>query len=147
ILPVLPNQNFGPYHVLNPRNIWLVVVLVVGISLLGYVAYRVVGERAGTILSGLLGGLISSTATTVSFARRSREGNGAQSTSALLAIMLASTVLYGRVIIELSAVAPRHLPAMLGPLLTLATVTATLTFFLIVKRRPQDGSLPPQHNP
>lgn len=147
ILPVLPNQNFGPYHVLNPRNIWLVVVLVVGISLLGYVAYRVVGERAGTVISGLLGGLISSTATTVSFARRSREGNGGQATTALLAIMLASTVLYGRVIIELSAVAARQLPAMIAPLLTLAAVTVALTLFLLLKRRPQDGSLPPQQNP
>ena len=71
ILPVLPNRTFGPYQVLNPRQIWLMVVLIVGISLGGYVAYKLVGERAGSIVGGIFGGLISSTATTVSYARRS----------------------------------------------------------------------------
>src|SRR5688572_6724005 len=73
ILPLLPNRTFGPYHVLNPFDIWRMVVLIVGLSLTGYVIYKIWGERAGTISGGVLGGLISSTATTVSYARRSKE--------------------------------------------------------------------------
>jgi len=77
ILPVLPDRFYGPYDVLNPREIWWMVVLVVAISLAGYVTLKLYGERAGHILAGLIGGLVSSTATTVSFARRvSCSGDG-----------------------------------------------------------------------
>src|SRR5688572_23766628 len=67
ILPLLPNRTFGPYNVLNPFDIWRMVVLIVAISLVGYVVYKTAG-RVGTISGGILGGLISSTATTVSYA-------------------------------------------------------------------------------
>src|SRR4029077_10824533 len=60
ILPVLPHQDFGPYGVWNPFQIWLMVVLIVGISLTGYIAYKCLGARRGTLLAGVLGGLISS---------------------------------------------------------------------------------------
>lgn len=75
ILPVLPNQDFGPepLNVLNPYNIWLMVVLVSGIGFLGYVMIKVLGPRQGLIVSGLLGGLVSSTAVTASFSQRSRQ--------------------------------------------------------------------------
>jgi len=65
ILPILPDRDFGPYGALNPRNIWLMVVLISGISLIGYLALRIVGQRHGVPLLGLLGGLVSSTATTL----------------------------------------------------------------------------------
>jgi uncharacterized membrane protein (DUF4010 family) len=71
ILPVLPNRAFGPYAVINPFQIWLMVVLIVGISLAAYVLSRLVSARQGTLVAGILGGLISSTATTVSYSRRS----------------------------------------------------------------------------
>ncbi len=70
ILPVLPNSPVGPYGVLNPFEIWLMVVLIVDISLAAYLSYRLLGPRGGTLAAGVLGGLISSTATTVSQARR-----------------------------------------------------------------------------
>jgi len=70
VLPVLPDRTFGPFDVLNPREVWLMVVLIVGIGLAGYLAYKLLGTRGGSLLSGALGGLISSTATTVSYARR-----------------------------------------------------------------------------
>ena len=74
VLPVLPNQNYGPspVDVLNPYKIWLFVVFVSGISFLGYVLIKVVGGRQGIGLTGLLGGMVSSTAVTVSFSRRSQ---------------------------------------------------------------------------
>lgn len=64
ILPVLPDRVYGPYDVPNPRQIWWMVVLIVSINLAGYVAYKQFGARGGTLLAGVLGGLISSTATT-----------------------------------------------------------------------------------
>src|SRR5205085_5871997 len=76
ILPVLPHRTFGPFNVLNPFKIWLMVVLIVGISLSAYVFYKFLGPRAGAWTNGILGGLISSTATTVSVARQSRGNTG-----------------------------------------------------------------------
>lgn len=73
ILPILPNQNFGPYLALNPRHIWWMVVLISGVSLAGYTALRLVGTRHGAILLGIFGGLVSSTATTVIFSRHARQ--------------------------------------------------------------------------
>ena len=72
IWPVLPRQKFGPYGFFNPFETWLVVILVVSISLAGYVLYKFVPPSAGALLGGAVGGMISSTATTVSYARRSR---------------------------------------------------------------------------
>ena len=67
ILPLLPNETFGPppIDVINPYKIWLMVVLIVGLSLVGYVLYKLFGNKAGTVFGGLLGGLISSTVTMV----------------------------------------------------------------------------------
>ena len=59
ILPVLPDRAFGPYAVWNPRQIWWMVVLIVGISLVGYVTYKFFGAKVGLLLSGIFGGLIS----------------------------------------------------------------------------------------
>lgn len=104
ILPVLPDRTFGPYDVLNPYQIWWMVVLIVGLSLLGYVAYKIFGAKAGAALGGVLGGMISSTATTVSHARRSKE-DPESSRLAALVVMIASTVVFGRVLLEIAAVA------------------------------------------
>lgn len=108
ILPVLPDRPFGPYQVLNPYQIWWMVVLIVGLSLAGYVAFKLFGANAGSALSGVLGGLISSTATTVSYARRTKE-SPESSRLATLIITIASTVVFGRVLVEMAAVAPRNL--------------------------------------
>ena len=98
ILPVVPNRVMGPFEAINPYNLWLMVVLVTGISLAGYVAIRLFGSGAGTLLAGLLGGLVSSTATTVSFSRMAklREGKCAASTAA---IAIASGVMAVRTVI------------------------------------------------
>ncbi len=82
MLPVLPNRTVDPWDALNPYEIWWMVVLIAGISFCGYLAVRLVGAAHGLLLTGLLGGLTSSTATTVSLARLSRQSEGA---SALLA--------------------------------------------------------------
>ncbi len=108
ILPVLPDSSFGPYDVLNLRNIWLMVVLVSGISFVGYVLYKLFGARAGVVVAGLIGGAISSTATTASYAQKvDRDHAGAA--VAAMAILLASLVSIVRVVIEIAVVAPSFL--------------------------------------
>ena len=61
ILPILPDQGYGPWDAFNPYHIWLMVVLIAGISYLGYFAIRIVGNQHGPVLTGALGGLVSST--------------------------------------------------------------------------------------
>lgn len=114
ILPLLPDRALGPYGVLNPHEIWLMVVLIVGISLAAYVAYRLLGPRGGTLAAGLLGGLISSTATTVSQARR-EEGPGPSAAASV--IVLASTAVFARILVEVAVVNAEMLPAAAPPLL------------------------------
>jgi uncharacterized membrane protein (DUF4010 family) len=135
ILPVLPNQGYGPYQVLNPYKIWVFVVLIVVISLGGYVAHKFLGPRGGSIVGGVLGGLISSTATTVSCARRAREAPETSSASALV-IMVASAVLFVRILIIIGVVAPTLFLGMLGPLGTMlgATILTTGGMWLLTKK-------------
>jgi uncharacterized membrane protein (DUF4010 family) len=112
VLPLLPRTPLGPapFDVLVPYHLWLMVVLISGISFLGYVLMQVVGTARGTGLAGLLGGLVSSTAVTLSFAQRSRH---TEATAPLaLGILLAWAVMFARV---LMAVAVVH-PALLHPL-------------------------------
>ncbi len=101
VLPILPNEAIGPppFDVLNPYRIWLMVVLISGISFLGYVLFKLLGSRRGITLTGLLGGLVSSTATTLSFAQRSRKNIGLAKPFAM-AIIIAWTVMFARVLIE-----------------------------------------------
>ncbi|TDU69222.1 uncharacterized membrane protein (DUF4010 family) [Prosthecobacter fusiformis] len=115
ILPVLPNGDFGPYGVWNPFKIWLLVVFIVGISLSGYVLYKIFGARAGAILGGVIGGLVSSTATTVSFARRCAS-DPALAPLGVLVIMIASCISLVRVLVEVAVVAPGILQAVAAPL-------------------------------
>jgi uncharacterized membrane protein (DUF4010 family) len=72
VLPVLPDRAYGPYEALNPYQIWLMVVLIVGISLVGYVAHKLLGERQAPYSAAWSAACVS-TATTVAFARRTAE--------------------------------------------------------------------------
>ncbi|MAU01353.1 MAG: hypothetical protein CL608_29785 [Anaerolineaceae bacterium] len=103
ILPVLPNQSFGPppFDVLNPYKIWWMVVLISGISFLGYILIKLVGSRQGIGLTGLLGGLASSTAVTLSFSQRSQKESELAKPFAL-AILIAWTIMFGRVLVEVA---------------------------------------------
>jgi uncharacterized membrane protein (DUF4010 family) len=106
ILPVLPDRTFGPYDVLNPRQIWWMVVLIVGINLAGYLAFRFVSADKSLFISGVLGGLISSTATTASYARKGGE-------TALTVILIAGSTVYLRLAAEVLTTAPGIAPAVL----------------------------------
>jgi uncharacterized membrane protein (DUF4010 family) len=115
ILPLVPNRNLGPYHAFNPYDTWLMVVLITGIGFTGYVATRVAGARLGTALTGLIGGLASSTAVTLALARRSRE---TAPLTCLLGMTLASLVMLGRVAVLAAVVSP-HFFQCVAPLLAL----------------------------
>jgi len=128
VLPVLPDTTYGPYDVLNPFRIWLMVVLIVGISLVAYAAYRIFGSRAGTLLAGVLGGLISSTATTVSYAQQTR-ASGLSAPVAAVVIMIASTVVFARVLVEIAVVHAAFL-AQAGP-----PIVAMMVAMLLIAAR------------
>lgn len=100
VLPLVPDHNYGPapLDVVNPYKIWLMVVLISGINFASYVLVKVVGTEHGTGLSGLLGGLVSSTAVTLGFSQRSRQP-GADAPALALGILLAWTVMFFRVVI------------------------------------------------
>jgi uncharacterized membrane protein (DUF4010 family) len=146
ILPVLPDEGYGPYEVLNPHNIWLMVVLIVGIGLGAYVAYKLFGDRAGTVLGGVLGGLISSTATTVSYARRARQAEHAVRLTAL-AIGIASATAYVRVLIEAAVAAPRLFGEMAPPLVVMLIWMALICGVMGYFSRGEKVELPPPENP
>ena len=107
VLPLLPNEGYGPapFDVLVPYNVWLMVVLISGIGFLGYVLIQVVGPRRGVGLTGLLGGLASSTAVTLSVAERSRDTKGLDRAFAM-AVTVAWTIMFVRVIVEVAVVHP-----------------------------------------
>lgn len=105
ILPILPDQDFGPYKAFNPHQIWQMVVLISGVSLAGYAALRLVGTRHGTPLLGFLGGLVSSTATTMIFARHARSHVNLLGTAAIV-ILLANIMVLLRLGLVTGVVAP-----------------------------------------
>jgi uncharacterized membrane protein (DUF4010 family) len=109
ILPLLPDRAFGPYEVLNPFQIWLMVILVAGVSLSGYVAWRLTLGRHGLMLTGVLGGLVSSTATTLGYARQVAAG-GQTPSAAVLVILLANATMLVRVLVLVGVVASDALP-------------------------------------
>lgn len=127
ILPVLPDQAFGPYAVLNPHHIWLMVVLIVGINLGAYLLRKLLGPRAGLIVNGLLGGLVSSTATTASAARQAHAL--ARPAAPALVAAVAGAVVLPRVASVIAVAAPRVLSELWEPLgLLLAAFVVSLAF-------------------
>ncbi|MFG0287538.1 MAG: MgtC/SapB family protein [Rhodopirellula sp. JB044] len=146
ILPVLPDKTYGPYDVLNPFDIWRMVVLIVGISMVAYVAYKLLGARVGAILGGVLGGLISSTATTVSYARQTKDTPSSSPTAALV-IMIASTIVNFRVLMEIGLVAPSLLSDAALPICLLLTLMAIECIVLYLPIRGLDAESSEQENP
>lgn len=145
ILPVLPDQGFGPYEVLNPRRIWWMVLLVVSLSLGAYVVYTIGGARIGTPVAGILGGLISTTATTVTHSRLARQP-GREATSAAV-IMLASAVLYVRLLVLLAVVAPTILRVAAVPIAIIGVAAGALALVAWMRMPKRRSSLPDQRNP
>jgi uncharacterized membrane protein (DUF4010 family) len=147
ILPILPNEEFGPYRALNPYQIWWMVVLISGVGLVGYAALQLVGPRYGTAFVGFCGGLVSSTATTMIYAKLARS-TPAMSSAAALVILLANLVMVARVTVIATVVAPGIMMAMASAVLP--ALVLGLVALVWYWRRLNEGSdlvLPETKNP
>jgi uncharacterized membrane protein (DUF4010 family) len=116
VLPILPDQNYGPYNAFNPHQAWLMVVLISGISLAGYAAMHTAGTRYGAPLLGFLGGIASSTATTLIYAKNSKSNSGMLNLAASV-ILIAAMVVLLRLVAIGAVVAYGALPGLLPVLL------------------------------
>jgi uncharacterized membrane protein (DUF4010 family) len=156
ILPVLPNENFGlsplfkqfpaALDVFNPFFTWLMVVLIVGMSLGGYILYKFLGQNAGIFLGGVLGGIISSTAATVSYSRQAR-GNEGGIRSAAIVIMIASTVSCLRVLAAIAVVSPDFFLHAFVPVAVVTLLTFAPGLAMWFGSRHQPGISPDHENP
>ena len=115
VLPVLPNRGYGPWGALNPYAIWWLVVLIAGISFVGYFAMKTIGPRRGIPVTGLFGGLASSTATTLSFARLGRRE---PALARLLAagVTISAATMFPRILLEAAVVNPDLVPGLALPI-------------------------------
>lgn len=142
LLPVLPNQGYGPWNVLNPYHIWWMVVLIAGISFVGYFAMKLIGTRKGLMLTGLFGGLASSTALTLDFANFAKK----ETLSSILVagVMLASASMFPRVLVEVSFINADLLATLTLPMvvMTVAALAMTLWFWYRRESFQSDHSVP-----
>lgn len=129
ILPLLPSASFGPLDAINPFQIGLMVALIAGVSFVGYVAIRVVGPGRGLAVTALIGGLVSSTAVTMASAGRAAHDKDLIP-SASLAIVLASTIMYIRVLIEVAVVYRPLLVVLVFPIGAMLLIGILASLFL-----------------
>ncbi len=119
ILPLVPDEPWGPYGAFNPHSIWLMVVLVSGASFGGYVAVRMFGHKLGIALTGMIGGIASSTATTLAMSKESRE-QPALAGDCAMAVVLACTVMLWRVAVLTAVIHPPLLGQIAVPFLAMS---------------------------
>ena len=120
-LPLLPDRGFGPYDAINPHALWLMTIAIAGVSFIGYVAVRVIGARYGTLVAGVAGGLVSSTAATIDFARKAKAAP-ATARIELAGAFAASSIMFLRILVIVALFGPFHLVLLAGPLSAAALV-------------------------
>lgn len=141
ILPLLPDRAIDPFGLLNPFQIWLMVVFISGIGFTGYVLMNILGPSQGITLMGILGGLASSTATTISFSSASRE-NPHMGPHYARAVIMASTVMFPRVLFLVLVIYPPLVFEVIVPLATM-TIVGLLFIFVFNKETQIDPSSSP----
>ncbi|PIN74405.1 hypothetical protein COV20_00055 [Candidatus Woesearchaeota archaeon CG10_big_fil_rev_8_21_14_0_10_45_16] len=139
ILPFLPNQSYGPYGIFNPYLVWLMVIFISGISFIGYILMKSFGEK-GLELAAMMGGLVSSTAVTTSFAERSKRQKRIYKALAL-GVILANGIMFLRIIVVIFFINRELLFSMLIPLLVLAAATAVMSYVLWKRSKRTEGKL------
>jgi len=125
VLPLLPNHTVDPWKSINPHELWWLAVLISALSLVGYVAFRWLGPERGAAVTGVAGGLASSTAVTLTFAKRSRE-TAAGMDALATGILLAWGIMFLRVIVEVGVVFPALVPRVLIPFTAMAVASSVL---------------------
>jgi uncharacterized membrane protein (DUF4010 family) len=141
VLPLLPNTTVGPLDVINPFHVGLMVVFIAGISFVGYVATRVMGTGRGLVATALLGGLVSSTAVTLSFAGRARKEPALVPLGAV-AIVLASTIMFARILIAVAVVYRPLLHELTVPVVAMA-VSGFVAGAFLYRRAQSKGQASP----
>lgn len=139
IFPLLPDREIAQLGGLNPRFVWLMVVFVTGLSFVAYVLSRLLGAQRGIALTGLLGGFVSSTATTVSMANRTAQSPGLYRICSF-ATVVAAIVMFPRALVEVAVVNPSLLPLVIVPLGAM-TVTGLLVAGVLYWRSTPDTDI------
>lgn len=129
ILPLLPDQTYDPFEVLNPRKIWYLVILIAGINFIGYILFKLIGARKGIFLLSVLGGIASSTATTLSFTEQSKNAP-ALSRSFAAGIVLASTIMFPRILLIIYFINSSLAVSLIPHTTVLLVIGLTVSFFL-----------------
>jgi uncharacterized membrane protein (DUF4010 family) len=147
-LPLLPDRDVGPLGGINPREVWLIAIVLAAVSFVGYAAVKIVGATRGVLLAAAAGGLVSSTAVMASNARRAAAGEGAPRVLAAGA-MLATAISILRTIAVVGALNRPVLMAVVAPLAA-AGAAAIASAFLLALRKGEtesDGEGTPLRNP
>ena len=146
LLPILPNQGYGPWQALNPYAIWWMVVLIAAISFVGYFAIKLAGARRGAVFTGLFGGLVSSTAVTLHLSRMSRRDMSVVSMLAM-GILLACGTMYPRMLLVASVINPALCNLLLLPvsLMALLTYLPALVYWQTQSHTPAEAGSPLQN--
>ncbi len=129
ILPMLPDKNYGPFNSLNPQRIWLMVILIAAVSFIGYALFKIIGTKKGIQILSILGGIASSTALTLSFVQRSKEAENLSKNFAA-GIVLASSIMFPRVLLILFLVNARLASALTFPFIIFSIVGIITSYFL-----------------
>ncbi|MDB4998284.1 MAG: hypothetical protein JWM74_5716 [Myxococcaceae bacterium] len=148
VIPLLPNRTYGPLDVLNPSKIGLMIALVAGVSFSGYVVARTIGSDRGMLVTALIGGLVSSTAVTLTFAGRAKQEPALASLCGV-AILAGSTTMFARMLVVVGVVDPALLGGLLIPLGTM-TLTGYVLSAVLYRRetkRPSSTAGVPLRNP
>src|SRR5690606_7177362 len=146
LLPALPNQGYGPWQAFNPYATWWMVVLIAGIGFAAYVAIRLLGTRHGLMVTALLGGIVSSTAMTLTLARL----DSPRLRPALAAGLLAtSALMFPRILLEVGLVNRTLLQPLIAPLLGAGLIYAAgaLFYYLRAAQQPENPAELPLKNP
>ncbi|MBN7827200.1 MgtC/SapB family protein [Bowmanella dokdonensis] len=146
MLPVLPDEGYGPWQVLNPYEIWLMVVLIAGISFIGYVAMKWGGADKGIILTALSAGMVSSTALTLHFSRLSRQQSELSSRLSV-GILLACGTMFPRVLLVASLINPAIFNELWLPVTVMALILLLACALLWNRRGATKASITHLVNP
>jgi uncharacterized membrane protein (DUF4010 family) len=141
LLPILPDRTVDPWAAVNPAEIWLLAVIIAALSFAGYIAVRVMGDQAGIALAALAGGLASSTATTLTFARLAKENHEA---SSLLAggALLSGSIMFARILVVVGALNTALLPLVAVPIGVAGLISLAAGAVLVWRRDGSPGGKP-----
>ena len=142
LLPLLPNRGFGPWEAINPHWIWWMVVLISGLSFVGFILIKYLGEDKGTLLTSITGGIASSTAVTLSLAQFTQQQTKGSGNIFIAGVLIASSIMFVRVAIEVAIVNPAILHPLWIPLTVMLVLTAGSGLLLWKKYRNLEDEQP-----